>query len=49
MVTRHALQVSRSGQGYIDLHKSLEWTRKRGTNFEDGPEKVVRFKKKIMK
>jgi hypothetical protein len=27
----------------------LEWTRKRGTNFEDGPEKVVRFKKKIMK
>jgi hypothetical protein len=31
------------GQGYIDLYKSLEWTRKWGTNFEDGPVKVVRF------
>jgi hypothetical protein len=38
MVTRHALQVSRSGQGYIDLYKSLEWPRKWETNFEDGPE-----------
>ena len=38
MVTRNALQVSRSGQGYIDLYKSLEWPRKWGTNFKDGPE-----------